>query len=127
MISCLWYYSDSDILVIILTNFKYLKDKIQIIINLSTSKIIYLNINESYAKLGVQILSYSLAICHIFTGNDYNPVFFYKEKKETVQYFEEKIKKIKEGFIQLLRSEHTAALITLNEVVRIITAIFFFV
>lgn len=46
-------------------------------------------------------------------------------KKETFQYFKVKIKKIKEAFIQLLRSEQTAALITSNEVVRIITAIFF--
>lgn len=72
--------TDSDIPVIMLANFKYLKENIHIIIDLSTGKKkLYLNINEIHAKLGEQ-LSRSLAICHIFTG-DYNPAFYRKGKK----------------------------------------------
>ncbi|XP_045502594.1 uncharacterized protein LOC123706337 [Colias croceus] len=77
----------------------------------------YLNINEIYAKLGDQ-LSCSFAICHIFTGNDYNPAFFRKGKKRPFSIFK-KNKNFQEAFIQLLRSDHTV-LTTSNEIVRII-------
>lgn len=70
-----------------------------------------------YEKLGDQ-LSCSLAICHIFTGNDYNPAFFRKGKKRPFSILK-KNKKFQEAFIQLLRIENTA-LTTSNEVFQII-------
>ena len=64
-----------------LSNIKYLKSKVEIVIDLSSNKKKeILDINKIYEKLGEQ-LSIALAICHIFTGNDYNPSFYRKGKK----------------------------------------------
>lgn len=109
--------TDSDIPVIMLANFKYLKDQIEIIINLSTGKKkLYLNINEIFTKLGEQ-LSCSLAICHIFTGNDYNPAFYRKGKKRPFNILQ-KNPKFQTAFIQLLRGR--AELTVTSEVFQII-------
>lgn len=58
--------TDSDIPIIMLANMKFLKADVQITIDMT-------NVGEK--------LSHSLAICHVFTGNDFNPYFFEKEKK----------------------------------------------
>lgn len=68
-------------------------------------------------KLEDQLCS-SLAICHIFTGNDYNPAFFRTGKKRPFSILK-KNKYFQDAFIKLLQSEHTE-LTTSNEVVRII-------
>lgn len=92
--------TDSDIPVIMLANFKFLKENIQITVDLSTGKKkLYLNINAIHAKLGDQ-LSRSLAICHIFTGNDYNPAFYRKGKKRPFDILK-KNEKFQEAFLQL--------------------------
>lgn len=58
--------TDSDIPIIMLANFKYLKEDIKIIMNLSTGrKKLYLDINKIYLSLGDQ-LSRSLAVCHMY-------------------------------------------------------------
>lgn len=79
--------TDSDIPIIMLANMKFLKADVQITIDMTTKKKKeVLNINEIYKNVGEK-LSHSLAICHVFTGNDFNPYFFEKEKK-TVRHFE---------------------------------------
>ena len=71
-------------------NFKYLKDKIEVVVNLSTStKKMYLDVNKIHKKLGDQLCS-ALAICHIFTGNDYNPSFYRKGKKRPFNILKKK-------------------------------------
>lgn len=109
--------TDSDIPVIMLANFKYLKEDIHITVDLSTGKKkLYLDINEIHAKLGEQ-LSRSLAICHIFTGNDYNPAFYRKGKKRPFDILK-KNTKFQEAFIQLHSGR--AELTTSSEVFRVL-------
>lgn len=82
--------SDSDIPIIMLSNFKYRKENVEVLIDLSTSKKkMHLNINEIYKNLGDN-LARALTVCHIFTGNDYNPSFYRKGKKKTFQYLKKK-------------------------------------
>lgn len=74
--------TDSDIPVIMLTNFQFRKGDTEVVIDMSTrNKGLYLDINTIYNSLGPQI-SRSLAVCHIFTGNDFNPSFYRKGKKK---------------------------------------------
>ena len=61
--------TDSDIPVIMLVNFKYLKSKVEMKVELAVArKKTFLNINESYQNIGEK-MAVALAICHIFTGN----------------------------------------------------------
>lgn len=61
---------------------KYLKSEVEIIIDMSSgkNKKKNLNINEIYGNIG-EWLARALTVCHIFTGNDYNPSFFKKRRK----------------------------------------------
>lgn len=78
--------TDSDIPVIMLANFGFRKAETEVMINLSTSKKqLYLDINKIHQQLG-DLLSRSLTVCHIFTGNYFNPSFFHKGKKSLVRF-----------------------------------------
>lgn len=93
----------SDIPVIILTNFKYLKDKIEIIINLNINKkSILININEFFSNLG-ETLARSLAICHIFTGIDYNPAFYRRGENRPFAILKTETN-FQEAFLKCLRT-----------------------
>lgn len=72
--------------------FRYLKSNIEIVVNLSTStKKLYLDINKIHGELGAE-LCLALAICHIFTGNDYNPSFYRKGKKRPFNILKKNVK-----------------------------------
>lgn len=93
--------TDSDIPVIMLANMNYLKSEVEIIVDMSTSKKpFFLNINEIHRNLGDEFCR-SLAVCHIFTGNDYNPSFFNKGKKRPLAIFN-KDTKFQEAFNKLI-------------------------
>lgn len=77
----------------------------------------YLSVNEIFAKLGEQ-LSCSLAVCHIFTGNDYNPAFYRKGKKRPFNILKNNAK-FQTTFLQLLRSRHTE-LTTSSDIFKVI-------
>lgn len=94
--------TDSDIPTIILANMKYLKCDIQIVVDMSTSKKKeYFYINEIWEKVGEK-LSIALAVCHIFTGNDYNPSFYRKGKKKPFKLLKAHTK-FQDAFVQLLK------------------------
>lgn len=80
----------------------YLKADIEIFVDCSTSKNKnILHINEIYKSAGAQF-SLSLTICHIFTGNDYNPSFYRKGKKKAFTILK-KSTKYQLAFIKLLK------------------------
>lgn len=94
--------SDSDIPTIILANMKYLQYNVDIVVDMSSSKKKdYIKINEIYKKVGEQF-SIALAVCHIFTGNDYNPSFYRKGKKRPFKIMKNN-SKFQNAFVQLLR------------------------
>lgn len=79
--------TDSDIPIIMLANMKYLKANVEVVVDMSTSKKqVFLKMNEIYQSFGDK-LSRALAVCHIFTGNDYNPAFFKKGKKNRLRFY----------------------------------------
>lgn len=86
-----------------LANMKFLKADVRLIIDMSTSKkATYLNMNDIYDKMG-ESLCRALAVCHIFTGNDYNPSFFKKGKKRPFEILK-KSERFKEAFNMLLNA-----------------------
>lgn len=96
--------TDSDIPVIILANMKYLQAEIKITVNMcSNKKTEYLNINKIYEKIGDK-LARALTICHIFTGNDFNPAFYKKGKKRPFSILK-KSNSYLDAFVQLLEIE----------------------
>lgn len=63
-----------------LSNMKYLKVDVEVLIDMSTSKKeMHLKRNEIHKDL-VENVYRALVICHIFTSNDYNLSFFKKGK-----------------------------------------------
>ncbi|KAL7290742.1 hypothetical protein TKK_0015493 [Trichogramma kaykai] len=83
-----------------LANFKYLKVAAEIYIKLELGKkILYLNINDIYNKLGEQLIS-AFVVCHIFTGMYCNPSFFRKGKKRPFSLLKNN-KKFQEMFAKL--------------------------
>ncbi|XP_050505694.1 uncharacterized protein LOC126883969 [Diabrotica virgifera virgifera] len=95
--------TDSDIPVIILANMKYLKADIQITVNMcSNKKREYLNMNKIYQGLGDK-LARALTVCHIFTGNDFNPAFYRKGKKRPFAILKKK-QSYQDAFMQLLET-----------------------
>ena len=66
----------------------------------SGKKELYLYINKIFPNVGKK-LAIVLAICHIFTGNDFNPLFYGKGKKEHSLFCE-----IQDAFIELLGDDN---------------------
>lgn len=95
--------TDSDIPIIMLANFTFRKGDTDIIFEMGTSKKkMYLDINKIHVGLG-DLLARSLAVCHIFTGNDYNPSFFRKGKKMPFKILKNNLA-FQEAFINLIHS-----------------------
>lgn len=95
--------TDSDIPTILLANFDYRKGQTEVIVDLSVGKKKQcLNINAIHKSLG-DPMTKALAVCHIFTGNDFNPSFYRKGKKKAFRILT-RTDKYRDPFIQLLHT-----------------------
>lgn len=92
--------SDTDILIILLGNMEYLKNKLQIWMHLGVGNHQrFINVTKLYNKLGEK-LSKALPAFHAFTGCDFNPAFYRKGKKRPLTILEKSEKYI-DAFIKI--------------------------
>lgn len=103
--------TDSDIPIIMVSNFQFRKGETEIVIDMSSgTKKLHLDINKIHTELGDQFAR-ALAVCHTFTGNDYNPSFYRKGKKKAFSILRRNLK-YQETFVSLIQCSPTEVNVT---------------
>ena len=106
--------SDTDVLIIILSNMMFVKTRVKISMHVGTgNKQRFINVNELHQHLG-NSLCLALPVFHALTGCDFNPCFFRKGKSRPFSILQ-RSEKYTEAFANLHVNNLDATIINVIE------------